>query len=153
MYSENDMQKHLYVIVDFLKYLNNKSNKLKIEVSHRNSNISKDLLVNVNGILTYNINELTNLKALAYSGRDKVRDLYDITFIINNYYEKLNEQTKMNLETILSYKGIEQYDYFESNSITDDLIDMNELSVSFLKAYEKITGISLNNESEEEEER
>ena len=59
----------------------------------------------------------------------------------------------MNLETILSYKGIEQYDYFESNSITDDLIDMNELSVSFLKAYEKITGISLNNESEEEEER
>lgn len=220
MYSENDMQKHLYVIVDFLKYLNNKtdkfilkggtalllcydlnrfsedidldssnmnifkyidefcniknftyrkakdtktvqrafidygeSNKLKIEVSHRNSNISKELLVNVNGILTYNINELTNLKALAYSGRDKVRDLYDITFIINNYYEKLNEQTKMNLETILSYKGIEQYDYFASNSITDDLIDMNELSVSFLKAYEKITGISLNNESEEEEER
>ena len=75
------------------------------------------------------------------------------TFIINNYYEKLNEQTKMNLETILSYKGIEQYDYFENNSITDDLIDMNELSVSFLKAYEKITGISLNNESEEEEER
>ena len=129
------------------------SNKLKIEVSHRNSNISKDLLVNVNGILTYNINELTNLKALAYSGRDKVRDLYDITFIINNYYEKLNEQTKMNLETILSYKGIEQYDYFESNSITDDLIDMNELSVSFLKAYEKITGISLNNDNEEEEER
>ncbi len=59
----------------------------------------------------------------------------------------------MNLETILSYKGIEQYDYFENNSITDDLIDMNELSVSFLKAYEKITGISLNNESEEEEER
>ena len=57
----------------------------------------------------------------------------------------------MNLETILSYKGIEQYDYFENNSITDDLIDMNELSVSFLKAYEKITGISLNNESEEEE--
>ena len=54
------------------------------------------------------------------------------------------------LKTILSYKGIEQYDYFENNSITDDLIDMNELSVSFLKAYEKITGISLNNESEEE---
>ena len=27
MYSENDMQKHLYVIVDFLKYLNNKTDK------------------------------------------------------------------------------------------------------------------------------
>ena len=28
MYSENDMQKHLYVIVDFLKYLNNKIKKI-----------------------------------------------------------------------------------------------------------------------------
>jgi len=73
------------------------------------------------------------LKTMAYMQRDKIRDAYDVPFIINNYYDKLNENTKILLQDALSYKGIEHLDYLIHNQ-PDELIDNKKLEDNFLEA-------------------
>jgi predicted nucleotidyltransferase component of viral defense system len=57
---------------------------LKVEV-RLNEKINKDDVCKINGIIVYKINRLTLMKLQAYDSRDKIRDMYDIAFIINNY--------------------------------------------------------------------
>ena len=88
---------------------------LKIEVSYRNKNLgleeaSKDW-TQIHGIKVYDIDALARMKAMAYQGRDKIRDLYDLSFIVNNFSDGLSHQTKGMIRDTLSYKGIEQFDY------------------------------------------
>ena len=73
----------------FLNYGNDR-NPLKIEVSFRKKQINNDETRKINGILVYDIDSLCRMKTNAYSSRDKIRDLYDITFICNNYYDSLS---------------------------------------------------------------
>ncbi len=66
---------------------------LKIEVSYRNKNLdleeaSKDW-TQISGIKVYGIDALARMKAMAYQGRDKIRDLYDLSFIVNNFFEAI----------------------------------------------------------------
>lgn len=123
--------------------------KLKIEVSYRDLNLNKIDITKINDINVYNINKLCILKSSAYSGRDKLRDLYDLCFIINNYYEELSNDTISIVKSVVEYKGIEQFDYFDKPEYYDELIDMNKLSEDFLKMYNKL-GL-LSEESQEEE--
>ena len=70
-----------------INYNNDDTKKLKVEVSYRRTNIKETEYTKINNILVYNINELCLMKAMAYSGRDNIRDLYDICFICNNYFK------------------------------------------------------------------
>ena len=54
---------------------------LKIEVSYRNQQISERDWQIVGGIKVYSIDALARMKANAYNGPDKIRDLYDLSFI------------------------------------------------------------------------
>ena len=67
---------------------------LKIEVSYRKRQIDRDDTVRINNIRVYNINNIALMKANAYSNRDKIRDLYDVSFICNYYFEELEKTTK-----------------------------------------------------------
>ncbi len=67
----------------------NEYHPLKIEVSYRNTEINKDVYTEINNIIVYKINHLFMQKLNAYTSRDKLRDLYDVTFIFNNYKEEL----------------------------------------------------------------
>ncbi|WP_289164131.1 nucleotidyl transferase AbiEii/AbiGii toxin family protein [uncultured Parasutterella sp.] len=114
---------------------------LKIEVSYRNrdldiSEAAKDW-TKINGINVYTIDALARMKAMAYQGRDKIRDLYDLSFICNNYYEKLSYPTRATIRDTLSYKGIEQFDYLVATQ-NDPLIDKDKLADGFLKMHEKL---------------
>ena len=109
---------------------------LKIEVSYRNrdldiSEAAKDW-TKINGINVYTIDALARMKAMAYQGRDKIRDLYDLSFICNNYYEQLSYPTRATIRDTLSYKGIEQFDYLVATQ-NDPLIDKDKLADGFLK--------------------
>ena len=110
---------------------------LKIEVSYRRKNIKKDEITKINGINVYTINEICLMKASAYSGRDKIRDLYDICSICNNYWDELSEDVKSFIRVAVEYKGIEQFENIIKDR-KDELIDNEKLEEDFLKMYDKL---------------
>lgn len=85
----------------------------------------------------YDINQLAIMKAAAYTGRDKIRDFYDICFICKNYFEELHQDVKNVIANAIEYKGIEQYDYIVKDQ-QDDLIDEKKLLTDFLLVCDKL---------------
>jgi predicted nucleotidyltransferase component of viral defense system len=57
---------------------------LKVETSHRDKMIPKFKYIIINGIRVYKLEQIAITKLNAFITRDKIRDLYDITFIINH---------------------------------------------------------------------
>jgi hypothetical protein len=115
----------------------NSSKPLKVEVSFRRTNIPENETTKINGIAVYNIDSLSIMKANAYTARDKIRDLYDVSFICNNYFEKLSPQTVSVIRNAIEYKGIEQFDYIIRQN-EDELIDTAKLANDFLDMYDKL---------------
>ena len=113
----------------------NERKPLKIEASYRKKEIRAEETERINGILVYNIETLCVMKTSAYAGRDRIRDLYDLTFICNHYYDQLSPQSKMLIRGVVEHKGIEQYDYVIREQ-TDELIDIAKLSEDFLGMYD-----------------
>lgn len=120
----------------FLIHYNDMNKPLKIEVSNRNRKVDENSYTSINNISVYNINKLCVMKAVAYNARDKIRDLYDITFICNNYWNELATETKEFVKMNLEYKGIEQFDYL-INTQKDELIDKEKLSNDFVTLFDK----------------
>lgn len=129
----------------------NDMKKIKVEVSYRKTNISENEFSKINGITVYNINELCLMKSMAYSGRDKIRDLYDICFICNNYWDKLSDDVKNSIRVAIEYKGIEQFEYVIKDQ-KDELIDNKKLEDDFLKVYDKLGLLFEQEESEDNDE-
>jgi predicted nucleotidyltransferase len=120
----------------FVNY-GNAQRPLKIEASYRRREIPSEEVDVINGIRVYRIESLCVMKVNAYSGRDKVRDLYDITFISNHYFDKLPSHVISLLRGAVEYKGIEQFDYVVSNQ-PDELIDSDKLLSDFLEMYDRL---------------
>ena len=110
---------------------------LKIEVSYRRKDIKEEEITKINGIEVYKINELCLMKASAYSGRDKIRDLYDVCFICNNYWNELSDDAKKFIRIAVEYKGLEQFEFIIKDK-KDELIDNKKLEENFLKMYDKL---------------
>lgn len=122
----------------------NQERPLKIEVSYRQQNINKNTICNIDGINVYSIDRLAQMKSAAYNARDKIRDLYDLTFICNKYFDKLSDTTKDIITDAISNKGIEQFDLL-INTQKDELIDNEKLCSDFLNMYNKLGLIYENN--------
>lgn len=124
---------------------------LKIEMSARKKIIGSSEKTKINGISVYQLDILALLKASAYQQRDKIRDLFDITFLINHYYDSLQAGTRIVLQNALLFKGFEHFDYITHNQ-GDELIDKNFLAEQFLLAYDRVGLLSTEEEKEEIEE-
>lgn len=127
----------------FINYGTNEK-PLKVEASYRNRIISNDDIKSINSITVYSINRLAQMKANAYASRDKIRDLYDLSFICNHFYSNLSSQTINILSDAVGNKGIEQFDYLLSTQY-DPLIDKDKLASDFLSMNEKL-GLLYSNE-------
>ncbi|MCR5517247.1 MAG: nucleotidyl transferase AbiEii/AbiGii toxin family protein [Lachnospiraceae bacterium] len=110
---------------------------LKVEVSHRKNHINENEFCELNGINVYKLDTLANLKAVAYSSRDDIRDLYDICFLINEKYSELSAESINYIRNTVEYKGIDQFDYITREQ-KDDLIDNKKLANDFLTMFEKL---------------
>ena len=110
---------------------------LKIEISYRSRNIPAHTHHRVDGIEVYTIDRICQLKTGAYQGRDRIRDLYDICFICDQYFDSLSDSAKEQLKDALTYKGFDYFDYVTSTQ-EDPLIDKNVLAESYLKMFEKL---------------
>ena len=120
----------------YMIHYGNEGKPLKVETSFRRKHIPAEETTKINDVQVYRINPLCAMKVNAYMGRDKLRDLYDITFICNNYFDELQPEIKALLQNALMYKGMEHFDYIVSQQ-QDDLIDENRLAESFLKMFDK----------------
>lgn len=108
--------------------------KLKIEVSYRAESIDLNDVTKCNGILVYTVDKIARFKISACNGRSKLRDLYDISFIVNNYINMLNRLTIDIIKiTFVEVLPFEYVDYIV-NTQSDDLIDSNKLINVYLNA-------------------
>ena len=110
---------------------------LKVEISYRRSKISQTEVTNINNILVYTIENLLTFKLNAYNSRDKIRDLYDVTFICRTYWNYLSDMQKTAVQDALSYKGLDYFDMLIRTQ-ADELIDSNKLASDFLDLYAKL---------------
>ena len=120
----------------FVNYGNDKK-PLKIEISYRRKNIPESDFTTINNIKVYTIDNLAHMKAMAYNARDKLRDMYDLAFICEKYWEEISKPTKKTIREALEYKGLEQFEYIVQTQ-QDELINEEELLTKFLQMYEKV---------------
>ncbi|MDR0825920.1 MAG: nucleotidyl transferase AbiEii/AbiGii toxin family protein [Mycoplasmataceae bacterium] len=110
---------------------------LKVETSHRDKMIPKFKYIIINGIRVYKLEQIAITKLNAFITRDKIRDLYDITFIINHKWHLLSEETKKIIkDNLLTKNLLNQNDLVIHQE--DNLIDKDELETNILSAYEKL---------------
>lgn len=120
----------------FINY-GNEGRPLKVEVSYRKRSIDSEDINVINNIHVYNVDRIAQMKANAYAARDKIRDLYDLSFICKNYFDELTRQTINTISDAIENKGLEQFDYLVSTQ-KDPLIDTDKLASDFLEMNEKL---------------
>jgi predicted nucleotidyltransferase component of viral defense system len=108
---------------------------LKVELSLRSLYVPSDNYLTVNGIVVYDIDNICQMKVAAYLARDKIRDLFDLTFILNEHFSALSRQTCNLLRAAFTRKDLSQFDYLVATQ-SDPLIDTSLLEERFLKAFE-----------------
>lgn len=119
--------------------LNTNDDLLKIEVSYRQKQIPERLYQFKKGVYVYTIDELCLLKAQAYHGRDRLRDMYDLCFIYEHYSSFLSESTIRYVTEAMGEKGLEQLDYLVNDlGQHDKLIDEDKLADMFLSTMYKL---------------
>ena len=110
---------------------------LKVEISYRNGYVEPSIQHKVDGVRVYNINMMCMFKANAYAQRDKLRDLYDLAFIITKYKEQLTPEALEVARSAVYHKGIEQFDYL-TRTQSDELINTDILAEKFLNMYSEL---------------
>ena len=110
---------------------------LKVETSYRRACVAPEETAVVDGILTYKLPALATMKLHAYAMRDRVRDLYDVSFIVNEKWGELTEDVRSAYRYALAVKGLEQFDLVLAQE-PDDLVDQDALVERFLAAHGKL---------------
>jgi predicted nucleotidyltransferase component of viral defense system len=105
---------------------------LKLETSLRGTPNDNDL-INLNGILTYKIEKLIQQKLRALHGRTAARDLHDIVYLYDNFYDGFGKEELDEIEALYNNQSsvIDEYNsaYSEDTilSTTDLLEDLGKL--------------------------
>lgn len=120
-----------------IHYDENSYKPLKIEVSYRLREIPMDRVVNINGITVYNLNTIAYMKLNAYNARDKIRDLYDVTFLCKHHCDELSPQILDAMRDSLQYKGMDYFDSIVAEQF-DELIDTDKLANDFLDVLDTL---------------
>ncbi len=110
---------------------------LKVECSCRQKLLIKEDVVEINGIRTYSIDRLFRQKMGAYMSRDTLRDLYDVTFILKNHFDKLAQESLGLAMDSFSVKGLDHFDIVTETQ-KDPLIDNDALAEHFLDAFDRL---------------
>jgi Uncharacterized conserved protein len=110
---------------------------VKVEVFFRRKSIDPDEVDRIQGISVYKVEYICIMKVNAYNRNHKIRDLYDLMYICNNFWEQLSADVKSAVREAFSYKNIEYFTYLTKNQ-TDNLIDNSKLAASFLLMYDRL---------------
>ncbi|MEG0998416.1 MAG: nucleotidyl transferase AbiEii/AbiGii toxin family protein [Clostridiales bacterium] len=128
-------KEYLLKWVHFKKDVKNKP--LRIEISFRKKRIDEEESTEINGINVYKIENILGMKLNAFQNRDKIRDLYDIVFILKKYSNEIPNNLINQVKDAFSWKGLDYFDYLIETQ-ADDLIDKDKLAQDYLDMFEKL---------------
>ena len=128
-----------------IDYGSEMNKRLKVEISYRAMVIPSDSYTEINGIQVYTMDRMAQLKAAAYLNRDRIRDLYDLCYICNQYLPALKESTVMQIKDAFSCKGFDHFDYITHNE-RDPFIDQERLADAYLKVFDRLGLLYTNDE-------
>ena len=103
------------------------------------------LSCNFSSLSDDDINRLARIKALDYVSSNSIRDLYDLSFVINNYYDKLAVTTIEFVSDLMQYNDLELADYLLAVQ-HDELVAPEVLIQEFLKMHDKLGLLYSDNE-------
>lgn len=106
---------------------------LKIDVSGRDKIRLRNNLLKyskIGNVNVYDIETLVDLKALAFCQRDKIRDFYDIGFLLEKYPQYFDDKTLANIASKILYSGIEELNLQLIDEVENHrLIERNDIEV------------------------
>jgi hypothetical protein len=121
----------------YMIHYGNVGKPLKVEVSFRRSSIQEREYTKIKGFTVYTLDSLCYQKSTAYSARDRIRDLYDLSFICKRWWDVVSDSAKASIRNALQYKGLEQYDYIMQTQ-PDKYIDSKKLADDFVDMFDKL---------------
>ena len=139
---DTDYVKRVFLKWDNSEYIpgENEPKPLKIETSLRKKTLLQESIVDNNGIKIYDIDTISEMKLQAYNDRNKIRDLYDLCFIVNERYDLLSKRTIASLQNGISFHGLEKCDFL-INTQEDELIkniDKDSFMNKCIDMFEKL---------------
>ena len=84
---------------------------LKIDISGRDRIRLRNGLLkysNIDGVNVYDIDTIIDLKSVAFCQRNKIRDFYDVGFLLENYPQHFDDKTLANIVSKIMYSGIDE---------------------------------------------
>lgn len=111
---------------------------LKVEVSMREVYVPESFYQkDPKGFWVYNVQALTRFKCAAYSGRDRIRDAFDLCYLVSKYYDEMDEALRHSVSQALLGKGFDNIEYLIHNQ-PDELVDLNLLQDLYLEAWDRL---------------
>lgn len=93
---------------------------LKIEVSARDKEKIKNGLLkfsNIDGVNVYDIETIAQMKRQAFLSRNKIRDFYDIGFLLDKYPQCFDAQNLIDIENKIQYMGADELNLLLINEV------------------------------------
>ena len=120
---------------------------LTIEISSYNKFFLQNHLSkysNKQGVNVYDIDELIKMKVVAFSGRDKIRDFYDLGFLLQMYPQHFSKESLFAVYEKISYAGVDELNLLlldeinTHNLILLENIDIDNYAQNMLKNIERV---------------
>ena len=110
---------------------------LKIETSLRGTPNKADIVV-INGILTYRISKLIQQKLAALKARTAARDLHDVVFLYNNFFDDFGEAELEEIQALYTNQSsiLEQYNAAYNEDPMFSVADLLHHLSNFIDLYE-----------------
>lgn len=113
---------------------------LRVTVSFRRRSLPCEDVTRIDGILVYGISTLCMMKTNAYLQKERMRDLFDLSFIVSRYSDALSAEAFDYAAEAISYRGgSEQLEYIIATQ-RDSLVDKKAFARIFKEAV-RILGV------------
>lgn len=107
---------------------------LKIEISSRNKSLLNSDRLKYNkfdNVNVYCIEDLIEMKATAFSGRDKIRDFFDLGYLLKKYPHYFKENTLFSIREKIIYSGEDELNLLLKDEILNHkLISKYEINIT-----------------------
>ena len=127
-------------MVDYGATSNQGPYPLKIEVSSRNIGILKNNIIayeNIKGVNVYKVEEIIQMKVATFAKRDKIRDLYDLGFLLKTYPELFSRENLLNIYDNMGYKGLDDLTLLLDSEMQNNNLKEIDAEEYVLKLYEE----------------
>lgn len=115
---------------------------LKIDISGRNKMLLRDKQLSyskIDGVCVYNIETIIQMKRQAFLSRNKIRDFYDIGFLLEKYPQHFNKQNLIDIADKIHYSGADRLNTLLMDEVETHKLMIDKENIEFVCNYaEKI---------------